>query len=748
MKKISNIELVYDDFRQKSTSHFVLSHWENGKKITEEASPFFPYFYVPNDVVLDDEIKKHCLKIEKGFDTWDFKKAQKLTFKQVDRDTFFKIRDSFKLSYEDDVKFVMRYLIDNDIQYSKTQRLGIIDIETFKGPTSLKPLEAKEPITVIVIHDSFTKKFYIFAWSPDGTENKYTTENRQYYISRNERQMLLNFCAFLSHAKFDIFSGWNVINYDFPYIITRLKNVNIDPHKISYLGRALAFRGYNGIYLKIFGSSIVDAMVEFKKLKRLNSYSLKFVTTELLDHGKLDTVFCNSETFKENFDDLLKYCISDVDLVRELLEKYPIMQPLFALQQVVPLPLDDLQFMSRTADAFMLKKYHNKIVFPSKRKNKHVKYEGGFVAEPKAGFYDNVYYLDFKSHYLSVISAFNISPELKLKYLDEYPESAHDPEDPVFFRTDKKGLLPKIVEEIRTKREEYKTIRNTFSKNSKEWQKYDELQSAFKTLSLTFYGMFGFRSFRLFDPDVAAFITKKARELLKELINFYEERDVLVIYGDSDSIFIEARNKKEEVLAILTKFNESMIKRYKDFPPFVEVEDEFTRAIFFDKKKKYMGLRKDGTLKLTGVDPIRKDYPTYFKAKLEEFIHILLTVEKENIIPKLEILEQEILSEFKDLPLEELCEWKALSRPFDQYKVKTPHLRAAQFSNQHLDTNYGVDSRVPFLWVTGDDRTNVVALPEENPESIRKNFDWDYDRIFQKIWTKKKEMFLEVLNED
>ena len=731
MEKISNIELMFDDWREKSTSYFLLSHWEDGKKIFSR-EVYFPYFYVPEDVILDDEIKQHCRKIEKGFDTWDFKKAQKLTFDQIDRETFFKIRDSFKLTYEDDVKFVMRYLIDKDIQYSKEQRLGIIDIEVFKGPTSLKPLEAKEPITVIVLHDSFTQKFYIFTWSPDGLESKYTTKNRQYYISKNERRMLLKFCAFLSHAKFDGFSGWNIINYDWPYIITRLKNLGIDPNKVSYLGRAMAFRGHDGIYLKIFGSSIIDAMNEFKKSHRLNSYSLKFVTTQLLDHSKLDTVFCTSETFKENFNELLKYCISDVDLVRELLEKYPIMEPLFALQQVVPLPLDDLQFMSRTADAFMLKKYHNKRVFPSKRKNKHIKYEGGFVKTPKAGFYDNVYYLDFKSHYLSVISSFNVSPEMKSGSKEE-----------TVFKIKQKGLLPEIVEEIRTKREDYKTLRNTFLKNSKEWQKYDELQSAFKTLSLTFYGMFGFRSFRLFDPDVAAFITKKARDLLKELITFYKERDVLVIYGDSDSVFIEAKDKN--ILKILSEFNQIMAKRYENFPPFVEVEDSFTRAIFFDKKKRYLGIRKDGTLKMTGVDPIRKDYPTYFKTKLEKFIHILLTVEKEKIIPKLEILEQEILSEFRELPLEELCEWKALSKPFDQYKVKTPHLRAAQFSNQHLGTSYGVDSRVPFLWVTGDDRTNVIAIPEENPESIRKDFDWDYDRIFSKMWIKKKEMFLEVL---
>lgn len=736
MEKISNIELMFDDWRKKDTSYFLLSHWENGEKVFSR-EVYWPYFYVPEDVILDDEIKQHCRKIEKGFATWDFKRAQKLTFDQVDRETFFKIRDSFKLTYEDDVKFVMRYLIDKDIQYSKEQRLGILDIEVFKGPTSLKPLEAKEPITVIVLHDSFTQKFYVFTWSPDGKESKYATENRQYYISKNERQMLLNFCAFLSHAKFDGFSGWNIINYDFPYVITRLKNLGIDPNKVSYLGRAMAFRGHDGIYVKIFGSVIIDAMNEFKKSYRFNSYSLKFVTTELLSHHKLDTVFCTPENFKENFDELLKYCISDVDLVRELLEKYPIMEPLFALQQITALPLDELQFMSRITDFYLLKKYHNKIVFPSKRKRKHVDYEGGFVMDPVAGFYDNLFYLDFKSHYLSIISAFNISPELKLNSGEE-----------ISFRTDRKGLLPETVEEVRLKREEYKKLRNTFSKKSQEWKKYDELQSAFKTLGLTFYGSFAFKSFRLFDIDVASFITRKAREVLKELITFYKEQDFLVVGGDTDSVFVEGANKTTEVLETLTKFNQTMIKKYPTFPPAVEVEDFFTRAIFFAKKKRYMGIRKDASLKMTGIAVIRSDQPLFFKKKLEDLVRIMLTYPKNEIVEEVNKIEKQIVEELPKLPILDICEWKGLNRRFTDYKVKGPHVRAALFSNKYLDTDYNMGDRIGFIWVLRDDRTNVVGIPEDDSEAIVERFEIDRDRVFQKSWIKKREMFLEVLHND
>lgn len=738
MIEISNIELLYDDWKRKDTSHFVLSYWENGKKIVEQyPKTFYPYFYVNEDAFISDSVRKLCHNIESGFTTWNFKKAQKLLLEQIDRETFLELRDSFKTTYEDDVIFITRFLVDKNVSYSTTQRLGIIDIEVMKGATSLKPLKANEPITVIVLHDSFTKKYFIFTWSPLGKEDKYTKENQIYYISKTEREMLLKFCAFLSYAKFDIFTGYNVIDYDLPYILTRLKNLKISSHKLSYLGRAMAFRGYDGMYLKIFGTAVIDMMAKIKERFRLNSYSLKFVTSKLLDHSKMDTVFITPDTFQEKFDDLLEYCISDVSLVLELDEKYKLLNPLFTLQQVVPLPLEDLKYMSRIGDAYMLKKYHDKIVFPSKRKNPHKSYKGGFVAIPKPGFYDNVLYLDFKSHYLSVISTFNISPELKI-----------GSEETTSFRMDHKGLLVEIVEEIRKEREHYKELRNTFPKDSKEWIKYDALQSTFKTLSLTFYGMFGFRSFRLFDPDVAAFITKKARELLKELIDFYEDSNFVVIYGDTDSVFIEGSNKKAEALELVTKFNNLMGERYqrKDVPsPFVEVEDVFKRVIFFDKKKKYIGIREDGSLYMKGVDPIRKDYPTYFKTQLEKFIMIILTAEKQDIVPKLDQLEQEILNEFRDLPLEEICEWKGISMPFKQYKVKTPHLRAAKFSNDVLKTHYQAGDRVPFLWVTGDARTTVVALPEENPEEIRDDFIWDYDRIFDKLWVKKKEMFLELL---
>lgn len=766
--KISNIEVLYDDWKQKATSHFALSYWKDGKKITERnAEPFFPYFYIPEDAIIDDDIKKYCRKIEHNFDTWDFKKAQKLTFDQVDRDTFFQIREAFKITYEDDVTLIMRHLVDNDIQYSSKQRLGIIDIEVMKGPTSLKPLEAHEPITTIVIHDSFTDQFYIFAWSPIGKESKKVVKNRRYFISANERQMLLKFSAFLQYMKFDIFSGWNLKEYDWPYIITRFKNMQISPHKLSYLGRAMAFKGHEGTYVKIFGSSIIDAMTETKKrtdLKKkfnLNSYSLKAITTKLLTHSKLDTVLVTKDTFEEKFEALLEYCVSDVDLVRELNEEYNLLTPLFKLQDVVPLPLEDLQYMSRIADAFMLKRYHNKIVFPSKRKRKHVDYEGGLVLTPKAGFYDNVLYLDFKSHYLSVISAFNVSPELKivsenrkkvnfqnkeaLKGLAEELKNALEDKREISFRQDKKGILAEIVEEIRKTREHYKTLRNTFLKNSIEWSKYDDLQSSFKTLSLTFYGMFGFKSFRLFDPDVAAFITEKARELLRELKVFYEDNGFEVIYGDTDSIFVHGGDNTEKALKILNDFNIVLNEKYPS--SLVELEDTFMRAIFFDKKKRYMGIRKDGSLKMTGIDPIRSDIPSYFKTRLEELVKIMLKIDQKNIIEEVDKIEAEIIKDLPTLRLDQICEWKGLGRPFRDYKVKTPNVRAALFSNEFLETNYTVGDKIPFIWVCNDKRTNVVALPEENSENLLDDFEWNRNRAFQKSWLKKKEMFLEVLND-
>jgi len=213
-------------------------------------------------------------------------------------------------------------------------------------------------------------------------------------------------------------------------------------------------------------------------------------------------------------------------------------------------------------------------VFENMRVN--LDFPGAFVKSPEPGRYDWIYDLDLTSMYPSIIMTINISPETKVGTVygwnveeairEDNPKKEYDvhlfsrsktvtmkkeeilnklqnnnlaiASNGTFYRTDKTGVIPDILEKWFTLRQDYKSTRNKWREkataltddedNLKDESKreeyeeyeykaeyYDKLQHAHKILINSVYGVLGLSTFRYYDVDNAQAVTDTGRTLIK-----------------------------------------------------------------------------------------------------------------------------------------------------------------------------------------------------------------------------------------
>lgn len=230
-------------------------------------------------------------------------------------------------------------------------------------------------------------------------------------------------------------------------------------------------------------------------------------------------------------------------------------------------------------------------------------YAGGFVINPVPGRYLKVFVFDFASLYPSCIMFYNISPGYvycisKSEYVDIYDVYFHSIEvDGYILLTPKlsEPPLPKLERFLVEKRQQYKPF--------KQIPYFAAMEQALKLLANAIYGQLGLNALTFVaDRHAASAVTAYGRQNLNECISFFETKDSLVIYGDTDSIFVAMSEQ-----AATEEAGHKLVKEYhewigRDFPK-LEFEDIFTHLIVVSKKG-YIGKRLNGEYKITGFPKV------------------------------------------------------------------------------------------------------------------------------------------------
>lgn len=256
--------------------------------------------------------------------------------------------------------------------------------------------------------------------------------------------------------------------------------------------------------------------------------------------------------------------------------------------------------------------------------SKKAKYQGGLVFEPEKGLHKNyVLVMDFNSLYPSIIQEYNIcftTVDRNPYDIDELPEIPS---------TDKsQGVLPRLLATLVERRREVKKI----MKNEKDPHKYvqcDIRQQALKLTANSMYGCLGYVNSRFYAKPLAMLVTNKGREILMNTRQLAESMNLLVVYGDTDSVMIDTGCQSyEEAIKIGQNFKKLVNERYRLLE--IDIDNVFKRLLLHAKKKYAalnVTLNKDGSekvvLEVKGLDMRRREYCPLSK---EVSTHVLDTI--------------------------------------------------------------------------------------------------------------------------
>lgn len=252
------------------------------------------------------------------------------------------------------------------------------------------------------------------------------------------------------------------------------------------------------------------------------------------------------------------------------------------------------------------------------------KYQGGLVFEPEKGLHKNyVLVMDFNSLYPSIIQEFNIC----FTTVDRNPNDID--ELPQIPSTDKaQGVLPRLLATLVERRREVKKI----MKNERDPHKYaqcDIRQQALKLTANSMYGCLGYVNSRFYAKPLAMLVTNKGREILMNTRQLAESLNLVVVYGDTDSVMIDTGCQTyEEAIKIGQNFKKLVNERYRLLE--IDIDNVFKRLLLHAKKKYAalnVTLNKDGgecvVLEVKGLDMKRREYCPLSK---EVSTHVLDTI--------------------------------------------------------------------------------------------------------------------------
>jgi DNA polymerase, archaea type len=202
------------------------------------------------------------------------------------------------------------------------------------------------------------------------------------------------------------------------------------------------------------------------------------------------------------------------------------------------------------------------------------------------------------------------------------------------------GIFPKKLRLFKDERIRQKQSGNTVK------------QLALKILINGGYGVFGSRFFKYYDPRVAELITAYGRYTLTKMQEIAREMGLDVVYGDTDSLFIDiCINNYEEcntektgirtatqinnnniIMEQVSKFKEECNKRLG-----IEVEHSKTykTAIISGRKKHYIGCAGiPGTAAdIVGMEGDKNDRPKWINNVFRQVIESILGINERNSDP-------------------------------------------------------------------------------------------------------------------
>jgi DNA polymerase I len=762
---------------------------EDGQSVCVFYDRLEPYFYVEGDhqqiieFLKQEKEVKHVEEVDK-INPIGFNKLQKfLKITTFNPAKVPEIRDRLmqqtfvRNTYETDIMFKYRFMIDNNIK-----GLDWLEIEgekvftkTVCGPSHrcrkikkiTKPINAPFKFMSFDIeclsqdpnrfvdpqHDSIIMISLAFKPSYRGIDSLVLLtkpanhENIECFDT--EAEMLERFIKIIEEYDPDFLTGYNIQAFDIPYILDRLKINNIRQN----FGRCNDKNVYSNKFgirydTTISGRIIVDPfqLIKSDVHLRFHRYTLDNVAKQMLGEKKLE--LSHKEIPKlwngnnEDIKKVIEYARIDAHLALKLLLEKRLLDKFYELAKVSGLLLQDaFGGQAIRLEIMLLHEFKNRdYIMPSKpsgaeinrRKNERDKQglKGAVVLEPEKGLHHNGYtlVLDFKSLYPSLMRTYNLSSDTLIITDDGSITKKHKTPINAWFVDEeiREGIMSYIARKLLDARGEAKKLMNS-AKTKQEKNMYNARQLALKILANSLYGYNGYLRAKLYMMPVAGSITGYGRRTIKKTKKIIEQNfPVKVVYGDTDSIFLETSTTDPEKAHKLGNEIASFIT--EQLPGMLDLEfEKMYKSFLILTKKRYAGLLTSdkNEIETKGIETVRRDWCPLVSETTNKILEIIL---KENNVKKAMKFFQQIVEKLKnnEIPLDKLAITKGITKAIDAYEGIQPHIELAKKMNARDPTNpVNVGDRISYVIIRGN---QIISQRTEDPDYVQeKNLQIDHD---------------------
>jgi DNA polymerase elongation subunit (family B) len=727
--------------------------YENGRRYTRKVD-YQPTLYVPS-------------KTPAEYTTLDGKYVSPLTMESMREASDFIKRYEGVQSFDVYGSTNFAYIYINEaypkqVDYDPTQlTIANIDIEVGSENGFPEPAQASEPITAITF--KIKGHYYVFGC---GDYNNYR-DDVTYTKCLDEVSLIKRFLEEWEIRDPDIVTGWNIQFFDIPYLYNRFVRLvgentakRLSPWRM--IGeRTTTIHNKQQTAFDLVGIAILDYLELYKKFtySQQESFRLDHIAFVELGERKLDySEFADlNQLYRLDYQKFIDYNIKDVDLVDRIDDKMKLIDMVLALAYDAKVNLTDVFTQVRMWDTLT----HNhlmekKIVVPQKvHQSKNEKYEGAYVKEPVPGKYRWVCSFDLNSLYPHLIMQYNVSPETFVEgkhtsiTIDRLLSGEYEPDSEYcmaanghYFRRDKQGFLPEMMETMYNDRSKYKKLmieaqkKKEVAKTPEEKFEYEKQISKFSNLQLakkvqlnSAYGALGNEFFRFFDIRQAEAITLSGQlsiRWIENKMNMYMNKILgtkgvdYVIASDTDSIYLHMgplvdfvyKDKvveTEKIVEFLDKACEEKIQPFIDkaYQDLADYMNAYSQKMFMKReaiadtgiwtaKKRYIlnvwnneGVAyKEPKLKMMGIEAIKSSTPMSCRDKLKEALKLVMTKSEATF----QEFNENFRADFKKLPFEAIAFPRGVSE-LTKYKHSvtiydkgTPiHVRGALMYNLLLD---------------------------------------------------------------
>ena len=632
-----------------------------------------------------------------------------------------RLHDAGVDTYEADVRFAMRYLIERgikggcEIEGAASPGEGVTRV--FEDP-ELRPADVRvEPrvLSFDIETDSKGERLLAISLYASGVDEVLIVDGSERAMPEraircsDEATALAKFCARVAEIDPDVLTGWNVIDFDLTVlekIATRLRcpfQLGRDPLPM----RLRKPEGYFGSGQAVIPGRLVLDGIDLLRgaFVRMDDYSLDAVARRVLGEGKAvsgdvrDRIGEIVHNYKHDLPAFALYARTDARLAYAIPQKLNLVRLAFARSQLTGMTPDRVAASIASFDFLYLTELERqRVVAPTVRSDDsrvHAAQQGGYVLEPRAGLHTNVWVFDFKSLYPSIIRTFNIDPLSFVASPDAAADLIRVPGG-AFRRAP--AILPRMLDELFPRREAAK-------------QAGDDVAShAIKILMNSFYGVLGTPACRFFNPALANSITGTGREMLLWSKRWFEAAGLEVLYGDTDSLFVRSHNNDPEAACaeaqrLVVALNEELVRHISEqWQVRSRLELEFEKLylkLFLPHarhstrgaSKRYAGLVHDptnhdsnsgagaGKVEFVGMEVVRRDWTELAKQVQRDLYQRLFTGQR------VDSYLAEVVRQVRDGVRDDALVYrKNLRKAADDYTATTPpHVAAARKSAQPSD---------------------------------------------------------------